>query len=72
MTIKEQFPLAVDTLSKCKKPFYYDQYGQMIFDSEGKMIVDIRGWGWIQKLDNAEKRQDEVGEMFADFLNKNI
>lgn len=72
MTIKEQFPLAVDTLSRCKKPFYYDDMGQMIFSAEGKMIVDIRGWGWIQKLDNAEARQDEVGKMFTEFLNQNV
>lgn len=71
MTIKEQFPLAIDTLSKRKKPFYYDKDSQFIFDQDGKMIIDIRGWGWIQKLDNPESRQDEVGNMFVTFLNEN-
>lgn len=70
--MKEKFPLGVDTLSKCTKPFFYDEMGQSVWDSVGHMIIDVRGWGWIQKLDNAEKRQDQVGQMFADFLNKNI
>ena len=64
-----EFPLAVDTLSKCEKPFYYDDMGQMVFDKNGRMIIDIRGWGWIQKMDNAEARQDEVGKLFTNFLN---
>lgn len=72
MTNKEQFPLAVDTLSKCEKPFYYDDGSQMIFSKEGKMIIDVRGWGWIQKLDKAQERQDEIGAMFTEFLNKNV
>jgi len=63
------FALAIDTLSKCGRPFYYDDMSQMIFSKEGKMIIDIRGWGWIQKLDKAQERQDEIGEMFVDFLN---
>lgn len=64
------FPLAIDTLKKCEKPLYYLQGAQSVLDQNGKMILDIRGWGWIQKLDNAEQRQDQIGELITEFLNE--
>lgn len=50
------FPLAIDTLRRCKSAFYYDNESQWIMDQDGKCIVDVRGWGWIQKLDRASQR----------------
>lgn len=35
-------------------PVSYISHGQYIDGSDGKMIADVRGWGWIQKLDNPE------------------
>lgn len=49
-----------------------------IFDADHQMFSDdgamdetaarIRGWGRIQKLEQAEKLQDELGQMFAEAL----
>lgn len=45
---------------------------QKVFDQDGKMIVDVRGWGWIQKLDNAASRQDAVTNLIVDLLNEKL
>jgi hypothetical protein len=68
--IKDKYPLAVDALKGGK--YYYDQQSQMIFGEENGMVcevMDIRGWGWIQKLTEPETIQDQIGEMLAEFLN---
>lgn len=56
-----------------KFPVYYDDMGQKIFDQDGKQIVDVRGWGWIQKIDEDEKKsgalQDSLGEEIARMIN---
>ncbi len=57
-----------------KPPFRYE-YGY-IFDSENEMVSDdyatsiqeVRGWGRIQYLGNAEELQDTVGELIAEAL----
>lgn len=65
--IKELFPLALDTI---KRPVKYDEYGGgYIWDSEGMMVCDIRGWGKISKMEDAEERQDQIGEMIAHLIN---
>lgn len=53
-----------------KKPFIYNADGQYVLDADNKMVLDIRGWGWIQYLDNAEQRQDAVGTFVCDLLNE--
>jgi len=68
--IKEKYPLAVDTLNGGK--YYYDQMSQMVMNDQHSIvtdIMDVRGWGRIQKLTEPETRQDQIGEMLADFLN---
>lgn len=68
---KEKLELAIDTLKKAESPYYYDLDSQMIFSKDGKMLVDIRGWAWIQKLKNDPKeRQDAIGELLVTFINK--
>ena len=41
----------------------------IIFDANDKRIVDIRGWGWIQKLPEAESLQDALGEKLCEMIN---
>lgn len=49
--------------SKVKFPAYYDQMSQSIMDADCKMLFNIRGWAWIQKLgENAGAMQDAFGE----------
>lgn len=67
-----EISLVKDTLMRLKPPFYYDQMGQTVLDQTGRQVVDIRGWGWIQKLDNPERRQDALGETICGLLNQLI
>lgn len=67
--IIEKHRLAIDTLSKLKKPFRYDDFGQMVVDNGSMNVAGVRGWGWIQKLDNPEKRMDNIGELITELLN---
>lgn len=57
-------------IQKIKFPVYYDNSGQLILDADGKMICDIRGWGWIQYLPEAEKLQDVMGYLIANKINE--
>jgi len=61
-----------------KPPFRYDSEGQKVFDSEGNMVADIRGWGYLTgrggldlSPDIAEKVQDEMGLRVAMLLTEN-
>ncbi len=45
-------------MDKIKLPLRYIQEGGYIFDADNKMILEIRGWGWIQKL-----KKEEIGKM---------
>lgn len=65
--LKAKYPLAFDTI---KLPVRYDRYGQMIFDAHPNKIIDIRGWGHIQYMDNPEQRQDQIGELICELLNQ--
>jgi hypothetical protein len=51
-------------------PLSYDRDSQSIFDAKGKMISDIRGWGFLQYKKDAEKLQDTLGEMIAKAFNE--
>ncbi len=51
-------------------PVKYDSYGTHILDSNNNKVLDVRGWGRIQKMDNAEERQDEIGEWLALLMNE--
>lgn len=53
-------------------PVYYDPYGQKIFDAKNQMVADVRGWGRIQYMSDAESRQDEIGEFIAYAINAHI
>ena len=50
-------------------PVKYEKYGTQILDSKNNKVLDIRGWGRIQKMDHPEERQDEIGEWIASLMN---
>lgn len=59
-------------------PFKYEPEGQMIFDSAGTRVLDVRGWGHLYglaamalPLDKAEELQDRFGCDVATLLNAN-
>lgn len=53
-------------------PVEYSSLGTYIFGADGLMIADVRGWGWIQKLDNPEQVQDGIGEFIAEAINEKL
>ncbi|MCW3106434.1 MAG: hypothetical protein JWQ09_940 [Segetibacter sp.] len=52
-----------------KFPLIYDPETVTIFDADNKMVANIRGWGWIQKLPNPHQFQDKIGEMMVEAFN---
>lgn len=59
-------------LSTFKHPFKYESTCQMIFDSAGDLVANVRGWGKIQYMEDAELRQDAFGEFIAEAMNNLI
>lgn len=55
-----------------KYPVQYSPLGIYINDADNKMIADVRGWGWIQKLENPEATQDEIGQFIAEAINEKL
>lgn len=55
-----------------KYPVRYSELGTYIYDAEDKMIADVRGWGWIQKLKEPELKQDAMGEFIAAAINEKM
>ena len=50
-------------------PVKYEPCGTAIFDSDNKMIAQVRGWGRIQYMDNPEEKQDMIGRFIAEAMN---
>lgn len=57
MVIKDEIKLPVRT----------DTFGCYIFDSEGKMLAQVRGFGWIKNI-VGENSAHEVQKEMADWL----
>ena len=53
-----------------KFPVHYSSLGTYIYDADDKMIADVRGWGWIQKLPKPEETQDAIGQFIVDAINE--
>lgn len=51
-----------------KAPFRYDDYGQMIFDGNGNLVLDVRMWGMLQRESDGQKLQNDFGRMIAEIL----
>lgn len=59
-----------DVLKLIKFPVRYDVFGGGYFwDADNKMILQMRGWGWLQKLKGGEEKQDALGRWIAETLN---
>jgi len=61
-----------DLRKRIKYPVRYSSMGQYIYDADDKMIADVRGWGWIQKLPQPEEVQDSMGQFIADAINEKL
>ena len=55
-----------------KYPVHYSELGTYIYDADNNMIADVRGWGWIQYMDNPEAIQDNMGKFIADAINEKL
>ena len=53
-------------------PFRYDSYGQMIFDKNNNLVLDVRAWGMLQYKENGEQLQDSFGKFVANSMNKSL
>ena len=68
MTLKD-FELIKDTVNF---PVWYDSNGTHILDADNNKVLDIRGWGRIQKMSEPEHRQDLIGSFVAGLMNQAI
>lgn len=57
-----------------KGPIEYRAPGQYLYDAEGKMIANVRGWGWIQylKVEDPEAVQDSLGQFIAEAISEKL
>jgi len=55
-----------------KAPVKYFSAGTMIIDSDLNHILDIRGWGRLQKLPDGPEIQDAIGEWIAKLINEDF
>ena len=49
-------------------PWSYESEGQTVYvgdQIEGRWIAQVRGWGWLQKLNNGEAVQDANARLIA-------
>lgn len=53
-------------------PFEYNDGSQQIFDADARLVLDIRGWGWLLKFGETEAItiQDNLGKLIVNFLNQ--
>jgi len=50
-----------------KAPFRFDEMGGYVFD-DGNMVLEVRGWGRIQYLEDGQILQDQVGYLIANIM----
>lgn len=58
------------TMETLEFPVWYDEKQQTIWDAKGLMVCDIKGWGKIQFMNKSEDRQNAIGELIVELLNK--
>ncbi len=53
-------------------PIHCDEHGEYLFDADGNMVMEVRGWGRLSKRgpDFATTAMKEIGDAFADAFNK--
>jgi hypothetical protein len=50
----------------------YVTYGTMILDEDNNHILDIRGWGRLQYMEDGEELQDSIGCFIVDAINEKL
>lgn len=53
-------------------PVKYIPLTQSIHDAHSRHVLDIKGWGRVQKLLAAEEMMDAIGEFVADAINEKL
>ena len=59
-------------MKNVKLPVRTDRYGLYIFDAEGKVLTQVRGFGWMKRLvgeDKAHELQKELADWLVDRIN---
>jgi hypothetical protein len=61
-----------DEILKLKFPLWSDEYGAYIFDADGVMFCEMRGWGRLQKAGEKEgiEEQKRRQKFILDACNK--
>jgi hypothetical protein len=76
MTQKEQGKAVEQIRKYYKPPFKYDaDSGGYVFDNEGQMIMEVRGWGHLCSFvgdSEAWNIQNEIGEHLASLINASL
>lgn len=49
-----------DKILKLKFPLWSDEHGTYIFDADGVMLCEIRGWGHLQKAGEKEGIEEQI------------
>ena len=60
-------------LPEVPRPWKSDGEGSFIFDADGNMIAEIRGWGHLSTKfdeDQAEQIQKDISELIVNAVNK--
>lgn len=64
--LKDKFPLAFESINF---PVKYIPGLNQIVDNKSYLILEVRGWGRLQKLSDPHERQDQIGQLIAELLN---
>lgn len=57
-------------IAQFKLPCKYFPEGQMIFDADNQLMLDVRAWGFLQYKPDGEKLQDGFGRYVAKAINE--
>lgn len=68
--MNEKQELQTEVLKLFKLPAYFDKNGGYFFDQNNQMMGEVRAWGYLKYKSDAEKLQDELGEMIVSAFNE--
>lgn len=56
-----------------KGPVRFDPHSDgIILDNEGNHIVDVRGWGRFQYMEEGEEKHEFISEWIAEAINEKL
>ena len=59
-------------IESIKGKVHYDSGTEYILDSEDNLILEVRGFGRLQYLENGLLVQDEVGRLVSEAINEKL